>query len=176
MLHRGGADPRPESVKDEFIETLVERTEALRVGDPQTRRPDMGPLCHRRRLPETVERVEDAGAKARGSFGGEHDDRFHEPTILTEVRSEMTIADEETFGPVAPIMTFGTSTRRSPSRTRRDYGLTGAVFTTIAHDAWRAAEELDHGTVHQRDDQLLGPARAVRWGEEQRPAASSRAG
>ncbi len=138
-----------ESVKDEFVAALVERTKALRVGDPLDEETDMGPLCTDEVLARTIEHVEDAVAKgARIVYGGGHEGRFHEPTILDGVTSDMSIAKEETFGPVAPIMTFGDLDEALAVANETDYGLTAAVFTRSLHDAWHAAEELRHGTVH----------------------------
>ena len=138
-----------ESVKDEFVVALVERTKALRVGDPLDEETDMGPLCTDEVLARTIEHVEDAVAKgARIVYGGGHEGRFHEPTILDGVTSDMSIAKEETFGPVAPIMTFGDLDEALAVANETDYGLTAAVFTRSLHDAWHAAEELRHGTVH----------------------------
>ena len=138
-----------ESVKDEFVAALVERTKALRVGDPLDEETDMGPLCTDDVLSRTIEHVEDAVAKgARVVYGGGHEGRFHEPTILEGVTSDMSIAKEETFGPVAPIMTFGDLDEALAVANETDYGLTAAVFTRSLHDAWHAAEELRHGTVH----------------------------
>ena len=138
-----------ESVKDEFVAALVERTKALRVGDPLDEETDMGPLCTDEVLARTIEHLEDAVAKgARIVYGGGHEGRFHEPTILDGVTSDMSIAKEETFGPVAPIMTFGDLDEALAVANETDYGLTAAVFTRSLHDAWHAAEELRHGTVH----------------------------
>jgi acyl-CoA reductase-like NAD-dependent aldehyde dehydrogenase len=138
-----------ESVKDEFVEALVERTKALNVGDPLDEETDMGPLCTDEVLARTIEHVEDAVAKgARVVHGGGHEGRFHEPTILEGVTSDMAIAKEETFGPVAPIMTFRDLDQALAIANETDYGLTAAVFTRSLHDAWHAAEELRHGTVH----------------------------
>ena len=138
-----------ESVKDEFVAALVERTKGLRVGDPLDEETDMGPLCTDEVLARTIEHLEDAVAKgARIVYGGGHEGRFHEPTILDGVTSDMSIAKEETFGPVAPIMTFGDLDEALAVANETDYGLTAAVFTRSLHDAWHAAEELRHGTVH----------------------------
>ena len=60
----------------------------------------------------------------------------------------MRIAREETFGPVAPIMTFHELDEALAIANETEYGLTAAVFTRSLHDAWHAAEELRHGTVH----------------------------
>jgi succinate-semialdehyde dehydrogenase / glutarate-semialdehyde dehydrogenase len=138
-----------ESVKDAFLEALVERTKALRVGDPLDEETDMGPLCTKAVLARTREHVDDAVANgARVVFGGGHEGQFHEPTVLDGVTSEMRIAREETFGPVAPVMTFRDLDEALSIANETEYGLTASVFTRSLHDAWRAAEELRHGTVH----------------------------
>ncbi len=163
-----------ESVKDAFMDALVERTKALRVGDPLDEETDMGPLCTEAVLARTQEHLEDARAKgAKVVLGGGHDGLLHEPTIVDGVTSEMRIAQEETFGPVAPIMTFGTLDEAIEIANETVYGLTAAVFTRSLHDAWRAAEELRHGTVHINEttnywDQLapFGGAKASGAGRE----------
>jgi succinate-semialdehyde dehydrogenase / glutarate-semialdehyde dehydrogenase len=138
-----------ESVKDAFTAALVERVKRLRVGDPLDEETDMGPLCTPEVLERTREHIEDAVARgARIVHGGDYDEQFHEPTVLEGVTSDMRIAREETFGPVAPIMTFRTLDEALEIANGTDYGLTASVFTRSLHDAWRAAEELRHGTVH----------------------------
>jgi succinate-semialdehyde dehydrogenase / glutarate-semialdehyde dehydrogenase len=163
-----------ESVKDPFVEALVERTKSLRVGDPLDEETDMGPLCTEEVLTRTREHLEDARAKgARIVLGGGHDGLFHEPTVLDGVTSEMRIAQEETFGPVAPIMTFRALDEALAIANETAYGLTASIFTRSLHDAWRAAEELRHGTVHVNEttnywDQLapFGGAKASGAGRE----------
>jgi acyl-CoA reductase-like NAD-dependent aldehyde dehydrogenase len=138
-----------ESVKDAFVEALLERTKALRVGDPLDEATDMGPVCTPVILARTQAHIDDAVDRgARVVYGGGHDGQFHEPTIVDGVTSEMRIAQEETFGPVAPIMTFRTLDEAIAIANETEFGLTAAVFTRSLHDAWHAAEELRHGTVH----------------------------
>lgn len=138
-----------EDVKDAFVAALLERTRALRVGDPMDELTDMGPMCTREVVARTQEHIADAVAKgATVLLGGGCDGQLHEPTIVDGVTSEMRIAREETFGPVAPIMTFRTLDEAIRVANETEYGLTAAVFTRSLHDAWHAAEELRHGTVH----------------------------
>ena len=138
-----------ESVKDAFLQALVERTKRLRVGDPLSAETDMGPLCTPAVLARTKAHIRDAVAKgARIVYGGGSEGQLHEPTILDGVTSEMRIVQEETFGPVAPVMTFSTLDEALAIANETEYGLTASVFTRSLHDAWRAAEELRHGTVH----------------------------
>ncbi len=138
-----------ESVKDAFVAALTERTKALTVGDPLDEETDMGPLCIPEVLARTQEHIRDAVEQgARIVYGGGHEGQLHEPTILDGVTSAMRIAKEETFGPVAPVMTFRTLDEALAIANETDYGLTASVFTRSLHDAWKAAEELRHGTVH----------------------------
>lgn len=138
-----------ESVHDPFVEKLVARARELRVGDPLDEATDMGPLCTAEVLARTQEHVADAVEKgATVVYGGSSDGRFHDPTVLVGVTSTMRIAREETFGPVAPIMSFSTLDEAITIANETEYGLTAAVFTRSLHDAWRAADELRHGTVH----------------------------
>ena len=136
-------------MKDEFLEALLERTKALRVGDPLDDETDMGPVCTQAVLERTQAHVADAVERgATVVYGGGHDGQYHEPTIVDGVTSAMRIAQEETFGPVAPIMTFSTLDEALAIANETEFGLTASVFTRSLHDAWRAAEELRHGTVH----------------------------
>ena len=137
------------SVKDRFVELLAERTRALVVGDPLDPATDMGPVC----LPGIVQRTQEhiADAVAKGAtvvHGGGVSGQLHEPTIIDGVTSEMRIAQEETFGPVAPIMVFDTVDEAIAIANETQFGLTAGVFTNDLKVAWRFAEELQHGTVH----------------------------
>jgi acyl-CoA reductase-like NAD-dependent aldehyde dehydrogenase len=138
-----------ESVKDEFASSLVERTRALRLGDPFDPDTDLGPVCIPQVLERTRRHLDDAVAKGATILaGGGHDGQFHEPTVIDGVTSEMEIAQEETFGPVAPIMTFATNEEAIALANETVYGLTASVFTASLVDAWEFADELRHGTVH----------------------------
>jgi acyl-CoA reductase-like NAD-dependent aldehyde dehydrogenase len=137
------------SIKDEFVEALRQRVAGLRVGDPMLEETDMGPLRTEAVLARTQEHIRDAVEKgATIVCGGEHRDQYHEPTILDGVTSDMLVAREETFGPVAPIMTFSSIEEAVAIANETDFGLTAAVFTQSLDDAWYVAEELRHGTVH----------------------------
>lgn len=136
-------------VQDRFVELLVERTKALTVGDPLDEKTDMGPVCTDANLVRTQEHVADAVAKgATVVHGGGAEGRLHEPTIVTGVTEDMRIAQEETFGPVAPIIAFDTDEEAIRIANATEFGLTAAVFTEDLRTAWRYAEELCHGTVH----------------------------
>ena len=109
-------------VHDEFVSRLVERT--------------------RQHIQDAVQ----SGATV--VYGGESNGMYHDPTVITGVTPDMRIAREETFGPVAPIIAFDTLQEALDIANGTDFGLTAAVFTRSLADAWTAAEELRHGTVH----------------------------
>jgi acyl-CoA reductase-like NAD-dependent aldehyde dehydrogenase len=137
------------SVKDRFVAALVERTRALKVGDPMLDETDMGPVRTPAVLARTQEHIADAVSKgARVVLGGGHVGQVHEPTIIDGVTSAMRIAQEETFGPVAPIISFETVEEAIRIANETDFGLTAAVFTNDLRVAWEMAEALCHGTVH----------------------------
>ncbi len=136
-------------VHDRFVEMLTERAKALRVGDPLDEATDMGPMCHEGTMQRTKEHVADAVTKGASiRFGGGATDRYHEPTVLTGITPEMRIARWETFGPVAPIISFDTLEEALEIANGTEFGLTASVFTRDIATGWRAAEDLRHGTVH----------------------------
>jgi succinate-semialdehyde dehydrogenase / glutarate-semialdehyde dehydrogenase len=136
-------------VHDAFVERLVDRTKQLRVGDPLAEETDMGPMCHRGTLERTRAHIEDAVENgAQVVIGGTSNGMYHDPTVLTGVTNGMRIAREETFGPVAPIMAFDSLDEALEIANSTEFGLTASVFTKSLNDAWTAAEELRHGTVH----------------------------
>jgi acyl-CoA reductase-like NAD-dependent aldehyde dehydrogenase len=137
------------SVKDEFIQRLRTRAEALRTGDPTADETDMGPVRTEAVLNRTKQHIAEAVEKgATVVMGGGYDGLLHEPTIIDGVTSDMRIAQEETFGPVAPIMIFEDDDEALRIANETEFGLTAAVFTNDLRAAWRYAEELRHGTVH----------------------------
>jgi len=137
------------SVKDRFVEALASRTRDLKVGDPTLEETDMGPVRTPAVMARTKAHIADAVEKgARVVLGGGSDGQVHEPTIIDGVTSDMRIAQEETFGPVAPIMSFDTPDEAIRIANETHFGLTAAVFTNDLKLAWQMAEALEHGTVH----------------------------
>lgn len=137
-----------EDVHDAFVQRLVQRARQLKVGDPADEATDMGPLVNHH-LREQVD-AHIAQARAAGAEviqAGDRDGLLYPPTILTGVTPDMVIAREETFGPVAPIITFRNLDEAIAIANDSPYALNAAAFTKDLIAAWRLAEELDHGTV-----------------------------
>lgn len=143
-----------ESIAPAFTEALVEEARKLRIG-PGLDDLDLGAMTTRSGLEKTVEHVEDARARgARIAYGGRRPvgavfekGHFFQPTVLLDVDHSMKVMREETFGPVAPVMTFRDSAEAIRLANDTPYGLVAYAFTTDLKTAFRAAEEIEAGTI-----------------------------
>lgn len=135
-------------VHDEFVDKLVARTRQIRVGDPIREDTDMGPLNNAQNAAKVQAHIDDARARG-GKFllGGGSDGLYFEPAIIDGVTSDFLMAREETFGPVAPIMTFGTVEEAIEIANETPYGLQGAAFTSDLRTAFLLGEGIRCGTV-----------------------------
>ncbi len=143
-----------ESVHDRFVELLLEEVRGVKVGAPEEGS-DMGPITFPRQL-ETIERHL-ADAKEKGAeilFGGHRLARagqFHEPTVLTKVRPGMEIYDEESFGPLLPIVKVRDVEEAIRLANDHQYGLNGSVWTRDYEAGLRIASRLECGQVTIND-------------------------
>ena len=104
-----------ESIADEFTERFTAKVKTFHVGDPREMPNVIGPIINQRQLDKIHGQVTDAVDKgAQLLAGGTYEGLFYQPTVLTGVTSDMTVYQEETFGPVAPIITCLLYTSPSP--------------------------------------------------------------
>ena len=141
-----------ESRSEEVVSALATILKSKRVGDPEDRTTDIGPLCAKRQLELLESQVEDARAKgATIVAGGRKPDglkgAFYEPTILIDVTRDMRTWREEVFGPVLPIVTFKTTDEALGLAKDTPYGLGGYIFTEDKELAVKIARELRVGMV-----------------------------
>lgn len=137
-----------EDVQDDFVERLSKRMSEIRVGDPLDEATEMGPLCNDMVAQQVQAHIDDAvaqGATMLQNF--EPDGRMYPPTLLTGVTPSMLVAQEETFGPVAPIISYATVDEAIAIANGTPYGLNMAAFTTNFATAWKFVDELQAGTV-----------------------------
>jgi len=140
-----------ELVFDEFIALFAKKMSALVVGDPLDETTDIGPLATEGGLEEISEIVEDARSKgATIVIGGQRLNRpgyFYEPTIVTDISSEMRILAEETFGPVASVYKASGREHARDIANQTRFGLSSAVWSQDESEQEWFISELDAGAV-----------------------------
>jgi succinate-semialdehyde dehydrogenase/glutarate-semialdehyde dehydrogenase len=138
-------------VYDAFTAKLVAAVRKLAVGDGLKGATDQGPLIDESALAKVEEHVADALAKgAKVATGGKRHalgGTFYEPTVLTHVTPRMKLADEETFGPVAPLFRFETEAEAVRMANDTVFGLAAYFYTRDLARSWRVSEALEYGIV-----------------------------
>src|SRR5215831_3131478 len=141
-----------ESVAERFIELLLEKTRAVRYGDPMDPGMDMGTVIDEAAARSFEERVNDAVAHgARLLYGNIRSGALYSPTLLDRVQPEMPLVLQETFGPVSPVMTFRTIDEAIRIANSTVYGLSSAVCTNRLDYITRFVAELNVGSVNVRE-------------------------
>jgi len=140
-----------EGVHDEFAARFCREVARLRVGDGFAEGVTQGPLIEQAALEKVEAHVADAVAKgARILLGGKRHElggRFFQPTVLADVRSEMQVTREETFGPVAPLYRFRDADDVVEQANDTEFGLAAYFYARDLSRVWRVAERLEYGIV-----------------------------
>ncbi len=138
-------------VAEEFVEDFVQKTKSLIVGDPLRAETDVGPMVREAALLALDSQVKEAVKNcARLELGGERLPRkgfFYAPTILTQVRPEMRVMREETFGPVAPVMVVKDDGEAVKLANRSSFGLGASVWGQDVRRAEKVARQVATGLV-----------------------------
>jgi succinate-semialdehyde dehydrogenase/glutarate-semialdehyde dehydrogenase len=140
-----------DGIHDVFVARLGEAIRALKVGDGRAAGTSIGPLINHAAVRKVAEHVADAldqGASvaAFAEAGGDAQ-RFVAPMLLTGAKPTMRLANEETFGPVAPIFRFATEGEAISLANGTPYGLAAYFYTRDLARAWRVGEALEFGMV-----------------------------
>ena len=138
-------------IADEFIEKFVQKTEKLRVGDPLSDDTDLGPLVNASGLKTIDSQVKDSVKEGAEILTGGEQTRskgyFYKPTILKNVSSNMRVAQEEVFGPVAPIVVADSETEALRLANDSQYGLGASIWTEDLDKAERLSRMVRSGIV-----------------------------
>jgi succinate-semialdehyde dehydrogenase/glutarate-semialdehyde dehydrogenase len=140
-----------DGVYDAFARKLADTVGAMKVGPGAEAGTVIGPLIDMKAVEKVEDHIGDAvkkGAKVvvggkRHKLGGS----FFEPTVLTEVNTQMKVTREETFGPVAPLFRFSTDQQAIEMANDTVYGLAAYFYSRDIGRIWRAAEALEYGIV-----------------------------
>ncbi|NMA73375.1 MAG: aldehyde dehydrogenase [Bacteroidales bacterium] len=142
-----------EDIKEVFLDKIITEMKAVKVGDPnKTKDLDMGPLVEENALKTMQAKVKKAieqGAKVE--CGGNrigNKGYFFEPTILTNITQDMDIIQEETFGPILPIMEFSTLEEVIELANDCEYGLTSSIYTTDLNTTVKLIRGLKFGETY----------------------------
>ncbi|NYT84133.1 NAD-dependent succinate-semialdehyde dehydrogenase [Pollutimonas harenae] len=140
-----------EGVYDAFAERLKQAVLALHVGNGLEENTDLGPLIDQAAIDKVQEHIDDAvsgGATAlTGGSAHKLGGLFYEPSILLNVSRQAKLMQEETFGPVAPLIRFSTEQEVIGLANDTPFGLAAYFYTSDYSRAWRVAEALETGIV-----------------------------
>ncbi|MDI9436976.1 MAG: lactaldehyde dehydrogenase [Euryarchaeota archaeon] len=137
-----------DGVADDFVDSLVEQTKKLKVGNPLDPKTDMGPLIDEYAALAVQSKVEDAvDGGAQLLCGGQRKGAFYQPTVLDQVQPDMQVVWEETFGPVSPVIRVRTEKEAYQMANYTKYGLQAGIFTQDINRAKRAVKCIEAGSV-----------------------------
>lgn len=140
------------SLYEEYVERFTERASSLTWGDPQDPETVIGPVINQRQRDKIMTLIEDTvdqGAKI--TTGGEAHGLVIEPTVLRDVTNDMPAAQNEIFGPVAPIIPFEEDEEAIELANATPQGLSGSVHTTDLQRGYRIANGVETGMIHIND-------------------------
>jgi betaine-aldehyde dehydrogenase len=159
-----------DSLHDDFVAELGRRAERIRLGNGLDEGTESGPLVSAAQRAKIEDFVASARAEgARLVAGGHRPEEpelqkgfFFRPTVVADVRPDMRVIREETFGPILTVERFAGEEEAIALGNDTDYGLAGAVWTSDAGRAERVARALRHGTVWINDYHPYIPG--AEWG------------
>ena len=141
-----------QKVADRFVALLLERTKAVKYGDPLDPSTDMGTVIDEPAAKQFEQRVSEAVAQgAKLLAGNKRAGALYSPTVVDHVMPDMTLVKQETFGPVSPVIRFDTVDDAIAISNSTAYGLSSAVCTNRLDYITRFVSELQVGSVNVRE-------------------------
>jgi benzaldehyde dehydrogenase (NAD) len=149
-----------ESLHDAYVDALATTADHLPVGDPSAAQVALGPIIDQGQLDKVdgiVQQSLDAGARL--AAGGTHDGLFYRPTVLAEVSTNMAAWQEEIFGPVAPVLPFGSLDEAVKLARDAEYGLSLGILGDVGQ-AMQLADAIPSGIIHSNEQTVSDEANA----------------
>lgn len=135
-----------EKVYDEFLAKYIQGVNQLKKGDTQEETTQVGPLARKDLADQINKQVQDSVAMgAKIEVGGKQNDAFYEPTVITNVSPDMPVFNEETFGPVAPIIKVKTEDEALALAENTKFGLGISIFTKDIEKAKKYVSRVSDG-------------------------------
>ncbi|CAN6960263.1 MULTISPECIES: NAD-dependent succinate-semialdehyde dehydrogenase [unclassified Psychrobacter] len=139
------------SIKDKFLDIFVKKVEALNVGNGMDEGVNIGPLINEKGLEKVQALLKDALDKgAHLVTGGDKNDASplsFNPTVITDISTDMDIAAEEIFGPIATIFVFDDEAEAIRQANDTIYGLAAYFYSGSYARSWRVTEGLEYGII-----------------------------
>ena len=151
-----------ESIEQEYIEKLTEKVHALKVGNGMDEDVVVGPLINQEGVNKVIDQIKDAEDKG-GQLSRSLSDiqelggNFLKPVVISNANQEMKAMHEETFGPIAPVMTYSDIEDAIQMANDTEFGLAAYFFTNDYHTGFHLYESLDYGVIGWNDG---GPSAA----------------
>ncbi len=140
-----------DGIYERFITALTAKVNAFAIGNGLEAGNEIGPLINSNAVKKVEAHVADALAKAgRLITGGKRHqagELFYEPTIIADATTEMDVATQETFGPLAAVFKFETEQQAIDMANATEFGLAAYCYTKDLGRAWRMSEQLEYGMV-----------------------------
>lgn len=144
-----------EQIAEAFTQRFVANVKTLQSGDPRELGKPIGPIINEKQLGKIQAQVQDAIEKGANLLcGGHSDGPYFEPTVLSNITADMEIYSEETFGPVAPLITFKSDDEAVGIANDTDYGLSAGVITADEERGLAVANRLHTGMAHINDSSV----------------------
>ena len=138
-------------VAEKFLRLFVENTRNEVVGDPMNPKTTVGPLVRDNQRQALEQQINDAKTKgARILTGGKKipgDGYFYEPTVISDVTSDMAVVKEEVFGPAAPVIIVNNESEAIQEANNSEFGLGASIWTNDLEKGVRLARQIQSGIV-----------------------------
>jgi vanillin dehydrogenase len=155
-------------IYDEFLRRYVAKAASLPVGDPRDPATVIGPLINQKQADHLNSQVEQGIAEgARAVLRGPVDGTLFAPTVLVDVTPDMSVMQEELFGPVVCITPFDTEDEAVAIANNTRYGLSGAIHTGDVEHGAALGRRIETGMIHINDATIHDEATVAFGGEKQ---------